>query len=99
MICACRYDNAITFPDNVFFCTVENEPGFPLFDPEELVHLAMYLVADLLAFLQAHQDELGVFAGKDHLAKKTVLFSQFFDGPNKSGHMFFLLVWLLKQRD
>jgi hypothetical protein len=55
----------------------------------------VYLVPDFLAFLQAHQDELGVFSGKQHLPEIMVLFSQFLDGSNKTSHMLFLLFWLL----
>ena len=55
---------SIPFPDDVFFRAVQDELGFALFNPEELVHLAMRLVADLLAFLQAHQHKQGVFAAE-----------------------------------
>jgi hypothetical protein len=88
-----RWDNdATTFSDNVFLLAIEDEFCFPFFDPEELIDLFVYLVADFLAFLQAHHNQLGMFAGKQHLAEIMVLFSQFFDGSNETGHMLLLLI-------
>jgi hypothetical protein len=79
----------------MFFRTIQDELCLPFFDPEELIHFLVYLVPDFLAFLQAHQDELGVFSGKHHLSEIMVLLSHFFDGSNKTSHMAFLLFWLL----
>jgi len=98
MISACRNDNGIPFHCDMFFRTIEDELCFTFFNPEELIHFAMHLIPDFLAFLKTHQDELSVFAGEYHLTKIMVLFSQFFYGSNETSHNLFLLVWLLERR-
>jgi hypothetical protein len=96
MISACRDDYSIAFPCDMFFRPIQDKLCFTFFNSEELIHLGMHFVSDFLAYLQAHQNELGMFAGEYHLAEIMVLFGQFFDGSNETGHMIFLLVWLLE---
>ena len=96
MISACRDDDGIAFPGNVFFRTIEDEFCFTFFNPEELVHLFVHLVPDFLAFLQAHQDELGVFAGEYHLAEIIGSFQSISRWIQRNQSYVFLLVWLLE---
>jgi hypothetical protein len=91
MECAGRDDDSITIMNHVFFRAIENKFGFTLFNTEKLVHRMMDFVADLLAWLQAHHNQLGKLPGEQHLAEKIILFGQFFDISYESGHLLCLL--------
>jgi hypothetical protein len=70
----------------VLFLTIEDKFRFTYFDPEELVDLLVHLVANFLAALQAHHHQLGVLAREEHLAEEMVLFGQFLNVSNETGH-------------
>lgn len=58
---------------------LEDELGFSLFYPEELVDILVHLVTDFFARSQAHQDKLCVPSRKQYLAEVLVLQSLFFN--------------------
>jgi hypothetical protein len=62
--CACRHNNSVTIPVNMFLLVIEDEFGVALFDTEELVDIGVYFVANFLVGLQTHYYKLALFAGK-----------------------------------
>ena len=59
-----RYHHRVAIVYQMFFLAIENEFGFTFLDAEELVDFSMDFVADLLAGLQTHHYQLGVFSGE-----------------------------------
>ena len=61
---ASRHHHRIAIVDHVLLGAVEDELRFAFFDAEELVDCRMDFIANLLAALQAHHDELAIGPGE-----------------------------------
>src|SRR4030042_2380760 len=81
----------IAIVNQMLFSTAEDEFSFAFFDAEELVNGMMDLVSDLFTRLQAHNNQLGICAGVQHLAEIVVFLSQFFNVSNETSHRICLL--------
>src|SRR5690606_17758520 len=80
-----RDDDGVIGPDRRRLAVDADLAGPPL-DAEELIAVVMHFLADLLAGVERHQDELEVLAGVEHAAKVGVPLSQLLDVVGEALH-------------
>src|SRR5690606_38155099 len=80
-----RDDDGVVGPDRRRLAVDVDLAGPPL-DAEELIAVVMHFLADLLAGIERHQDELEVLAGVEHAAKVGVPLSQLLDVVGEALH-------------
>jgi hypothetical protein len=64
MVGTCRNHDRITVSRRALLPFVDDEFGFSLFNPEELVDILVHLVTDCFSRLQAHYDKLSVLSSE-----------------------------------